>query len=92
MVILEAMACGLPVVSFDCPWGPRTIISDGEDGILVENGNVIMLATALRRLIENEELRLSMSNAARKNVSWFQIGYIAEMWQALFDEVIKGES
>ena len=92
MVLVEAMACGLPVVSFDCPWGPRTIISDGEDGILVENGNVIMLATALRRLIENEELRLSMSNAARQNVSWFQIGYVAEMWQALFHEVMKEES
>lgn len=89
MVILEAMSCGLPVVSFDCPWGPRTIISDGEDGILVENGNVVKLAAALSRLINDDELRLNMSNEARGNSSWFQLDYIAAMWKTLFDEVIS---
>jgi len=89
MVILEAMSCGLPVVSFDCPWGPRTIISDGEDGILVENGNVVKLAAALSRLINDDELRLNMSNEARGNSSWFQLDYIAAMWKALFDSIMK---
>ena len=89
MAIVEAMACGLPVVSFDCPWGPRSIISDGEDGILVDNGNVVKLAAALSRLINDDELRQKMANAARGNSSWFQLDYIAQMWKALFDNIMK---
>ena len=89
MAIVEAMACGLPVVSFDCPWGPRSIISDGEDGILVDNGNVVKLAAALSRLINDDQLRQKMANAARGNSSWFQLDYIAQMWKVLFDNMMK---
>lgn len=89
MTILEAMSCGLPVVSFDCPWGPQSIISDGEDGILVENGNVVKLASALVSLMKNDSLRHAMSIAAKKNTPWFNIDYIAKMWKTLFEEVVK---
>ena len=89
MVILEAMACGLPVVSFDCPWGPRSVITDGENGILVENGNVVMLAKALRHLMEDDELRHTMARAAKDNTPWFQIDYVAEMWRTLFQDLTK---
>lgn len=57
MIIIEAMACGLAVVSFDCPWGPQSIIKNGEDGFLVENGNIEKMADALVRLIEDENKR-----------------------------------
>jgi glycosyltransferase involved in cell wall biosynthesis len=85
MVITEAMACGLPVVSFDCPWGPRSIISDGEDGLLVENGNVDELAKILCRLMCDVLLRQSMSNAAIKSVKRFEISQVAEQWKNLFE-------
>ena len=85
MVITEAMACGLPVVSFDCPWGPRSIISDGEDGLLVENGNVDELAKSLCRLMCDVSLRQSMSYAAIKSVKRFEISQVAEQWKNLFE-------
>ena len=89
MVIVEAMACGLPVVAFDCPWGPRSIISDGEDGLLVENGNVEALADALSRLMGDEVLRQSMAEKAIVNVKRFEIETIANQWLYVFNNVMN---
>lgn len=87
MIIVEAMACGLAVVSFDCPWGPRNIIRDGEDGILVENGNVDKMADALVSLIQDNDKRTTMAKNAVQNVKRFEIEKIAEQWRQLFEEV-----
>ena len=85
LVITEAMSCGLPVVSFDCPWGPRAIIHDGEDGLLVENGNVEKLADAIIWMIQHPEMRSKMATKAIENVQRFSIEKIAEKWKSLFD-------
>jgi len=85
LVITEAMSCGLPVVSFDCPWGPRAIIHDGEDGLLVENGNVEKLADAIIWMIQHPEMRSKMATKAIENVQRFSIEKIAEKWRTLFD-------
>ena len=71
MVLVEAMACGLPVVSFDCPCGPKDIVKDGEDGLLVESGSLSALANGLLSLMNDPERRLSMSKAAQKKCSAF---------------------
>ncbi len=89
MVITEAMACGLPAVSFECPSGPRDIINDGEDGLLVENGNIKQLAEKISYLIENDELRKEMGKKARINVEKFKIENIAKQWNELFDTVLN---
>ena len=57
MVITEAMSCGVPPVSFTCPCGPRDIIHNNEDGLLVENGNIEQLAEKICYLIENDNIR-----------------------------------
>ena len=57
LVLLEAMACGLPVVSFACPFGPRDIIQDGVNGFLVEGRSELDLADRIIRLIQSQELR-----------------------------------
>lgn len=85
MVLVEAMACGLPVVSFDCPCGPKDIVKDGEDGILVENGNIELLATSLSKMMRDEALRQAMSQAALKNIQRFRIEQIAEQWRKIFE-------
>jgi glycosyltransferase involved in cell wall biosynthesis len=87
MVLVEAMACGLPVVSFDCPWGPRSIISNGEDGLLVENGNVSQLADAMLSLMHDDEQRQKMSARARVNVGRFALEKLALQWQQLFNSL-----
>lgn len=87
MGIIEAMVCGLPVVAFDCPWGPRSIIKDGEDGLLVTNGNYLHLADAMLSLMKAPDRLALMANHARQNVLRFNIESVARQWQHLFDEL-----
>ncbi len=88
MVMIEAMSCGLPVVAFDCPWGPQSIIRDGEDGLLVENGNPSVLAKGLLLLMEDDTKRKEMAVAAQRNVHRFSIDKIAQQWKCLFDKIV----
>lgn len=89
MVIIEAMACGVPPVSFTCPCGPRDIIADGRDGLLVENGDIEGLAEKICYLIEHEDLRRKMGRQARVDVERFRIEHIAEQWKELFEEALE---
>ena len=87
MVLLEAMACGVPCVSFDCPWGPRSIITDGIDGLLVENGNVSQLAEKIIYMIEHPEERMRMGANAVNKSARYQIDRLAKDWQQLFESL-----
>lgn len=91
MVIIEAMSCGVPPVSFACPCGPKDIIKDGEDGLLVENGNIQQLAEKICYLIEHEDERKRMGLAARQNVERFKMENIGPQWEQLFKEVLKSK-
>lgn len=89
LVILEAMACGVPVVSFDCPHGPRNILSDGDDGLLIEYLNSQALANGICRLIENQELRKRFGGNARQNIQRFSKDKIMMKWDNLFHDLIQ---
>lgn len=87
MVLVEAMACGVPVVSFDCPCGPKDIVRDGEDGVLVETGNTSEFAKALSTIIGDTDLREKMAVNARHNVQRFKMDEIAKQWKCVFDQL-----
>ena len=89
LVLLEAMACGLPCVSFDCPHGPRNVITDGVDGYLVDYLNSKDLADHICRLIEDETLRKSFGHSGRKNVLRFSRENIMHQWVSLFDLLME---
>ncbi|MEN3324122.1 glycosyltransferase family 4 protein [Mariniflexile soesokkakense] len=84
MVLLESLACGLPAVSFDCPNGPRNIITDNIDGLLVERGNIKKFAEALIKLIEDETLRKKMSKKGRENIKRLMPDNVMNIWLNLF--------
>ena len=92
LVLAEAMACGLPCISFDCPSGPSEIIKDGEDGFLVETENIDELAQKIILLIKNEDLRIEMGQKAKVNSQRFLPKYIMPKWISLFNEVVKENS
>ena len=84
MVMIEAMACGLPVVTFDYKCGPRDIIDDGVNGLLVKEGDIKGLAAAMMKVMENEELRQRMSQQARKVTERYSEEVVMRQWVSLF--------
>lgn len=82
-VLLEAMACGLAVVSFDCPSGPREIVRDGYDGLLVEAGNVAALEAAMSALMTSPAHREQLGRNARQVLERFSTTRIMAQWDQL---------
>lgn len=89
LVLVEAMASGLSVVSFACPCGPREIISDGEDGFLVVDGDVQEMAEKICYLIEHPEIRHEVANKALAKVSKYSKESVMRLWIDFFGELLK---
>lgn len=87
LVLIEAMSCGLPCVSFNCPNGPSEIISHEEDGIIVPLGNIQELAKSIEWMITNKREREAMSIAARTNARRYHENAIMPRWIELFNKM-----
>lgn len=88
LVLVEAMACGLPVVAFNCENGPRSLITDGEDGFLIPPYDVELFADRLMRLMDDEKLRTEMGEKGVLKSKKYHISKIACQWEQLFDELM----
>ena len=90
VVLQEAMGCGLPCVSFNCPSGPRYIISDGEDGFLVDDGDIAAFAEKVFLLMDDEGLRRRFGRSAKEHMGRYSKEVIMAQWQELFQQLTKG--
>lgn len=87
LVLPEAMSCGLPVIAFDCPYGPKEIVTDGEDGFLISLGDVNTFAEKLCILMENETLRIKIGHKAILSASRYDKHTIIPLWQDVFKNI-----
>ena len=88
MVLVEAMACGLPAVCFDFKGGPRDIIVEGENGVIVPDGDIEGLAEAMMTLMEDEEQRKRMGEEAKKVVDTYSEDKVMSKWMKLYEEIV----
>jgi glycosyltransferase involved in cell wall biosynthesis len=93
-VLCEAMACGVASIATDCPSGPRHIVRNGLDGLLVPEGNTPSLADAMDSLMSDEAARRLLGGRASTVSERFSISKVMGMWEDLLMEVTnrKGNS
>ncbi|QXM06680.1 glycosyltransferase family 4 protein [Crassaminicella indica] len=80
MVLLEAKECGLPIVSFDCPSGPRDLVEDGEDGYLARYLDIDDLSKKIKKLTTDQETRIKFGKKAKVNVEKYKLKEIEKKW------------
>jgi glycosyltransferase involved in cell wall biosynthesis len=85
LVLVEAMACGTPVVSVDCPAGPREVLAGGEFGLLVPNNDATAIASALERLMDDASLREQLIAGGIRRAAEYDVSKIVREWERLID-------
>lgn len=91
LVLPEAMSCGLPVVAFDCPYGPSDIVSDGIDGFLVKDRNCNMFADKVCMLMNDLEMRRKMGEKGAQFSRRYDETHIMPIWNNLFVKILRHE-
>ena len=89
--LIEAASSGLPLISYDCPYGPAVVIEHDKNGLLVESGNIDALSEAIVQMANSLEMRKTFSDASRQKISKFSIERIVKQWDAVFHFVLTGE-
>lgn len=87
LVLTEASACGLPIVSFRCKYGPEDIIKHGFNGLLVENGNIYDMAEKILWMIKHKKERLEMGINAREIAANYRKEVVMQQWESLLDAI-----
>lgn len=92
LVLIEAMSCGLPVISYSCQCGPKDLIEHGKNGFLCEVNDETKLAEYICSIIEDEKLRIKMGQASKKKSEEFRIEKIVTQWTNLFQTLINNKN
>ena len=87
LVLIEAMSSGLPVISFDCKYGPRSIIQDGVTGAIVQPNHIEKMAEAICSLIESEEKRRNLRINARQGAKKYLPETIMPLWNDFYQSL-----
>tara|TARA_B100001059_G_C17836435_1_gene588500 strand:+ start:3917 stop:4999 length:1083 start_codon:yes stop_codon:yes gene_type:complete len=87
-VLVEALSCGLPCISFDCDYGPSEVLAN-ESGVLIENGNVYAFSSKLEELMAEPQIRRLLSQRAKKRAKAFHLTSITHQWIHLINEIVK---
>jgi len=90
LVLLEAQACGLPIISFDCPNGPRHIINT-ENGILIPPGDINGFSEAILDMISNSDKRKTFGENTRLNSAKYAVDVVMAQWVKMFDVLTKNK-
>ncbi len=88
LVLVEAMACGIPAVSFKCDFGPEDIITNEKDGLLVTNGNINELGDKILWMINNPEERKLMGMNARASAQKYKKEIVIQRWLDIFNQLL----
>lgn len=91
LVLPEAMSCGLPVVAFDCPYGPADIITDGEDGFIIPNRDIQLFADKVCLLMDNPDLRKKMGKKGIASSRRYEARLIMPQWKELFEQLTNNK-
>ena len=87
LVLIEAMQCGLPCIAFDCLYGPREIIKDGENGFLIPYDDDSLFIEKLTYLMEHPEVRERMGKAAQRTAAKYNKNQIMNQWKELLTQL-----
>jgi glycosyltransferase involved in cell wall biosynthesis len=90
LVLLEAMHCGVPCVTFDCPYGPSDVVADSQCGFVVQDGDVTSFAGRLSLLMDDDELRRQYGAAAVERAQLFSADKVMAQWKRLFERLVNG--
>jgi len=83
------MSCGLPVVAFDCPYGPADIITDGTDGFLVKERSYDDFSNKVCQLMDHLDLRIKMGKSGIESSNRYAESRIMPLWKQLFDRLVQ---
>ena len=87
--MIEALSCGTPVISYDFKCGPKEIIQDKVNGLLVPDGDVSQLSEAMELLITNPQMRDALAKNAKTVYSSYSEETVMSQWEALFKDLTK---